>query len=88
MPHELGHQLGFIDFYGLDYAGDENHLWPDNKEKVYHLNYHPITMMAWHGPHLYNEVDMNYLNVSLEQASRAFWRLLLLYARRDFPERA
>ena len=62
MPHELGHQLGFIDYYGLDYGGDENHIWDDNGEQVKHLNRHPLTMMSWHGPHPYNEDDAYYLN--------------------------
>ena len=62
LPHELGHQLGIVDYYAVDYAGDENHVWDDNGEQVKHINRHPLTMMSWHGPHPFNEVDAMYLN--------------------------
>jgi hypothetical protein len=62
LPHELGHQLGLVDYYAIDYAGDDAHVWPDNGEKVCHLYTHPIIMMAWHGPHLYSEVSAMYFN--------------------------
>lgn len=64
LPHELGHQLGLVDYYAIDYAGDEFHVWPDNGEMVCHLHNHPLTMMAWHGPHPFNEADALYLNSS------------------------
>lgn len=62
LPHELGHQLGLIDYYAIDYGGDDVHVWPDNGEKVTHLFTHPIIMMAWHGPHLYSEYSAMYFN--------------------------
>lgn len=62
LPHELGHQLGLVDYYALDYAGTDDHVWPDNGEKVTHFQNHPETMMHWHGPHVYSELDAGYLN--------------------------
>ena len=67
LPHELGHQLGLVDYYAIDYAGDDAHVWPDNGEKVCHLYTYPITMMAWHGPHLYSEVCAMYLNTTWDK---------------------
>ncbi|GMV37027.1 MAG: hypothetical protein AMXMBFR61_15350 [Fimbriimonadales bacterium] len=67
LPHELGHQLGLVDYYALDYAGHEDHVAPDNGEKVTHFQNHPQTMMHWHGPHLYNEVDAGYLNMTWDK---------------------
>jgi len=66
LPHELGHQLGLTDGYCLDYAGDPDHLWPDGKP-VTHLNPHPITMMTWHGPHVYSETDAGYFNYTWDK---------------------
>jgi len=67
LPHELGHQLGLTDWYVLDYAGDDAHVWPDNGEKVTHFQNHPMQMMHWHGPHLYGEVDAGYLNMTWDK---------------------
>ena len=64
LPHELGHQLGLTDWYFLDYGGDDDHKWPDTGDKIAHLHMHPITMMEWHGPHVYSEVDAGYLNMT------------------------
>jgi hypothetical protein len=62
MPHELGHQLGLIDWYNYDYPGSDAHLAPDNGEKIAHLMDYPHTMMHWNGPHIFSEVDAGYLN--------------------------
>lgn len=67
LPHELGHQLGLTDWYFLDYGGDEYHKWPDNGERVTHFMTHPITMMHWHGPHLFSEADAGYLNMTYDK---------------------
>ena len=67
LPHELGHQLGITDWYAMDYAGDKLHVWPDTGDMVTHLHMHPITMMAWHGPHVYSEVDAGYLNMTWDK---------------------
>lgn len=64
LPHELGHQLGLTDLYALDDGGCEDHKMPDNGDKVAHFMNHPITMMHWHGPHLWSEVDAGYLNMT------------------------
>lgn len=67
LPHELGHQLGIVDYYALDYAGHEDHLWPDNGEKIAHFQNHPATMMHWHGPHLWSETSAMYLNSTIDK---------------------
>lgn len=67
LPHELAHQLGLIDWYGLDYAGDDAHLWPDTGEKVTHFQNHPIQMMHWHGPQVFCEADAGYLNMTFDK---------------------
>ncbi|MBC7328574.1 fibronectin type III domain-containing protein [bacterium] len=67
LPHELGHQLGLTDLYFLDYQGDENHTMPDNGEKITHFMTHPITMMHWHGPHIFSEIDAGYLNMTYDK---------------------
>jgi hypothetical protein len=67
LPHELGHQLGIVDYYGLDYAGHEDHTWPDNGEKIAHFQNHPIAMMHWHGPQPFNEVTAMYLNMTWDK---------------------
>lgn len=64
LPHELGHQLGLVDWYAIDYAGHEYHVMPDNGDKVTHFQTHPIQMMHWHGPHVWGEVDVAYLNMT------------------------
>ncbi|HEY3265472.1 MAG TPA: hypothetical protein VGM37_00990 [Armatimonadota bacterium] len=63
LPHELGHQLGLVDYYNLDCEGSPAHVWPDNGEKVTHFQNHPITMMHWHGPQVYSEADAGYFNM-------------------------
>jgi hypothetical protein len=67
LPHELGHQLGIVDYYALDYAGHEDHVWPDNGEKIAHFQNHPHVMMHWHGPHLFNETTAMYLNLTIDK---------------------
>lgn len=62
LPHELGHQLGLVDWYALDYQGGDTHLWPDNGAKIAHFMTHPETMMHWHGPQVFSEADAGYLN--------------------------
>ncbi len=57
LPHELGHQLGFIDWYCSDYPGDEKFTMADNGDKIGHFQTYPNQMMHWHGPHLWGEVD-------------------------------
>ncbi len=57
LPHELGHQLGLIDWYNTDYPGDERFVWSDTGEKVGHFMTFPNQMMHWHGPHVWGEVD-------------------------------
>jgi hypothetical protein len=72
LPHELGHQLGLVDYYAIDYGGDADHVWPDNGEMVRRLFSHPISMMAWHGPHLYSEYCAMYLNQTWDKPRGAF----------------
>jgi len=67
LPHELGHQLGLVDWYALDYPGHENHVWPDNGEKVTHFMRYPVQMMHWHGPQPYGEADAAYLNATIDK---------------------
>ncbi|MGD8452620.1 MAG: CARDB domain-containing protein [Phycisphaerae bacterium] len=67
LPHELGHQLGLVDWYAIDYPGHENHVWPDNGEKVTHFMRFPLQMMHWHGPQLYGEVDACYFNMTIDK---------------------
>ena len=67
LPHELGHQLGLTDWYFLDYPGDDNHKMEDNGEKITHFMTHPITMMHWHGPHIFSEADAGYLNMTYDK---------------------
>ena len=67
LPHELGHQLGIADWYWIDYEGTNDHVWPDNGEKVSHFELHPNQMMHWHGPNLYGEVDAGYFNMTWDK---------------------
>lgn len=67
LPHELGHQLGLTDWYFLDYEGTKDHVWPDTQHKISHFQTHPITMMHWHGPHVWSEVDAGYLNTTWDK---------------------
>jgi len=67
LPHELGHQLGLTDWYFLDYGGDDDHKWPDTGEKIGHFMSHPMTMMHWHGPHLWSEVDAAYFDTTWDK---------------------
>lgn len=64
LPHELGHQLGLVDHYATDYAGTDDHKMADNGDKVTHFQRHPVAMMHWHGPQVYNEADAGYLNTT------------------------
>ena len=67
LPHELGHQLGIVDYYGIDYGGHADHVWPDNGETIAHFQNHPNTMMHWHGPHVWEEVTAMYLNQTIDK---------------------
>jgi len=67
LPHELGHQLGLTDWYFLDFAGDDDHTWPDTGEKITHFMSHAVTMMHWHGPQLWSEVDAGYFNMTWDK---------------------
>lgn len=67
LPHELGHQLGLIDWYNLDYEGHADHLMPDNGEKIAHFMRHPVQMMHWHGPQVFGEADAGYLNATWDK---------------------
>ncbi len=64
LPHELGHQLGLIDWYNFDCVGSTNHVMPDTGENITHFMRHPITMMHWHGPQPFSEVDAGYFNMT------------------------
>lgn len=76
LPHELGHQLGLIDWYGQDYPGDENFLQPDNGEKIGHFMCFPNQMMHWHGPHLWGEVDAANLSLTFDKPRGYFGEYL------------
>lgn len=65
LPHELGHQLGLIDWYASDYEGDPAFTMADNGDKVGHFMSLPNQMMHWHGPHLFGEIDVANLNYAL-----------------------
>lgn len=67
LPHELGHQLGLTDWYFLDYGGSEDHKMPDNDEPITHFMTHSLTMMHWHGPHIFSEADAGYLNMTYDK---------------------
>jgi hypothetical protein len=68
LPHELGHQLGLTDWYYLDYDGSKDvHKWPDTGNKIAHFMTHADTMMHWHGPHIWSEVDAGYLNMTYDK---------------------
>jgi len=67
LPHELGHQLGLVDYYAIDYQGNEDHVWPDNGEPICHFQNHPEQMMHWHGPNLYGELDAGYFNMTWDK---------------------
>jgi hypothetical protein len=65
LPHELGHQLGLIDWYNSDYPGDPDFRMADNSDMIGHFMTFPNQMMHWHGPHLFGEVDVANLNFAL-----------------------
>lgn len=67
LPHELGHQLGLVDYYALDYAGTKDHVMPDNGDMITHFQNHPVAMMHWHGPSVFNEVDAGYMNMTWDK---------------------
>lgn len=69
LPHELGHQLGLIDWYNFDTQGIEGHpcSWPDNGKYVSHFQDMPYQMMHWHGPQLFGEVDAAYLDMTWDK---------------------
>ncbi len=84
LPHELGHQLGLIDWYNFDYSGTEAHRWADNGAIVTHFMNHPIQMMHWHGPHLYGEVDAAYLDRTWNMPRGYFGDMLFAIPRECF----
>ena len=84
LPHELGHQLGIADWYWIDYGGTPDHVWPDNGEPITHFELHPAQMMHWHGPHLYGEVDANYLNETWDKPRGYFADYYFAIPRENF----
>ena len=64
LPHELGHQLGIADWYAMDFQGSSNLTWKDNGKNVALFFRHPCTMMHWHGPHVFGEVDAAFMNLT------------------------
>jgi len=84
LPHELGHQLGLVDWYALDYPGCDHHLWPDNGEKVTHFQRCPFQMMHWHGPQLYGEADAAYLNMTIDKPRGYFGDYYFAIPRENF----
>lgn len=84
LPHELGHQLGLTDLYFLDYAGHEYHKMPDNGDLIAHFQTHPITMMHWHGPHVWSEVDAGYLNMTWDKPRGHFGDYYFAIPRENF----
>lgn len=83
LPHELGHQLGLVDWYALDYHGHEDHVWPDNGVKVTHFMRYPMQMMHWHGPHLFGEADAAYLNLTIDKPRGYFGDLYFALPRHN-----
>ncbi len=67
LPHELGHQLGLVDWYNVDYEGVGHHTWPDSNAKVSHFQRYPMQMMHSHGPQVYGEADAAYFNYTLDK---------------------
>jgi hypothetical protein len=67
LPHELGHQLGLVDYYAVDYAGDKSQVWPDNGEMICRIENHPFVMMHWHGPFPYSELSAAYFNYTWDK---------------------
>jgi hypothetical protein len=67
--HELGHQLGAIDWYMFDCHPDmdPNHTWADTGEPITSFMVHPDNMMHSDGPNLFSEVDAAYWNLALDQ---------------------
>ena len=65
LPHELGHQLGSVDWYTFDCAGSTNHVMADTGENATHFMRHPANMMHSHGPQPFSEVDAGYFNMTL-----------------------
>lgn len=84
LPHELGHQLGLTDWYFLDYAGVDYHVWPDNGEKVTHFQNHPVQMMHWHGPQTYGEVDAGYFNMTWDKPRGYFGEYYFAIPRENY----
>ena len=84
LPHELGHQLGLVDWYALDYPGGEQHVWPDNGEKVTHFMRHPVQMMHWHGPQPYGEVDAAYFNTTIDKPRGFFGDMYFANPKENF----
>jgi hypothetical protein len=89
LPHELGHQLGLIDWYNLDYQGftgerpppEPVHVMPDNGDLITHFMRHPVQMMHWHGPQVFGEVDAAYLNATFDKPRGYFGDMLFAIPR-------
>jgi hypothetical protein len=84
LPHELGHQLGLVDWYACDYEGHADHVWPDNGAKVTHFQRYPMQMMHSHGPQPYGEVDAAYLNMTIDKPRGYFGDYYFAIPRENF----
>jgi len=70
--HELAHQLGLIDLYQLNHHPG-NTLVERRDGTLLHSGYAyptPETMMHWHGPHPFSEIDAAALNHQLRPDGR------------------
>lgn len=67
LPHELGHQLGLVDWYAVDCDGTDAHKWADSDKRVTHFMRYPVQMMHWHGPQPFGEVDSAYLTMTIDK---------------------
>ncbi len=86
--HELGHQLGAIDWYMFDCHPDmdPDHTWPDTNEPVCSFMEHPDNMMHSHGPSVYSEVDAAYWNYSLDKPRGYFGDYVFAIPKENFVQ--
>jgi hypothetical protein len=84
LPHELGHQLGLVDWYACDYEGDTDHVWADNCAKVTHFQRYALQMMHWHGPQVFGEADAAYLNMTMDRPRGYFGDYYFAIPRENF----